>query len=306
MKVRLFDATSLTEFSPRNVCFAEADAGADVPAPGGNVPGPVGGDEPELVIEPEDHHNDNHDEADLEEYEYDAGKKYRVPKALKEQAEMGKDYRYKTGLTAAEKRAAEAERTRYAGMVKQLETNLKASEPQKPDAKMLDRTSPDYDPDAYHLARANWENWAQKTYGAEQERKRLEAEDNAKEERARGEKRTATERDLIKAFPQWRDPAVRAAERVKLEAYIAPRGHSPDEIKDVLDHDATTTEYAYKAMLYDQAIAKARARDNNTPAPDAITPTPVRKTTGGGGGRNSGPPKDTEGYIKWRQKGGKM
>ncbi len=300
MKVRLFDTTALTEFTPRNMCFAESDA-AD--APGGNVPGPVGGDEPEIAIEPEANDNQE-DDPDLEEYEYDAGKRYKVPKPLREQAEMGKDYRFKTGELAKERRAAADERTKYAGMVTQYERNLRASEPGKPDAAMLDRTSDKYDPDTYHLQRANWENWAQKTYGAEQERKRLEAEDNAKSERERGEKRTATERDLIKSFPAWKDPAVRASERVKLETFISARGHSPEEIKDVLDHDATTTEYAYKAMLYDQAVAKARAKTNDNP--DPVNVQPMRKASGGGGGGGSSkPPTDVASVKAQIARGGK-
>lgn len=274
-----------------------------------NVPGPVevpdDAPEPELEIVPDivDEGAPEAEEEELDEFEIE-GRKLRVPKIVKELAEQGKDYRYKTGLTAAERRAAEAEKTRYSALVKAAEETIKAAQPARPDAAMLDRMSDKYDPDTYHLQRAQWESWAQKAYDAEQERKRIDSEEGTKAERERSERKAATERELVKAFPQWKDPAAKAADRAKLEAYVAAEGVGADEVGEI-DVDHRIAKFAYKAMLYDQAVAKARAAKAGTEVQSHVVAAPVKRIGGGSTG-SGGVPKTTEGYIAWRRKGGKM
>lgn len=297
----LLDATSL--FTPRSMCFAEADA-STATATGGSGGVPTATD-PEPDIDIDVGTEDNGDEPDdLEEVEFE-GRRHKIPKGWKDPLEQGKDYRFKTGKVAEERRAAEADRARYKELNDRLITTLKATEPAQPDEAMLDRTSDKYDPDAYHLAAAKWRRWAQQAYEADQERKRLQSEDNAKADRERGERKSKTETELLRAFPQWKDPAVKAAERAKMEAYARENGVSDDEFGE-LDTDHRLTKMVYKSMLYDQAVAKALAK-RGEPQTETVIAQPVRKTSGGGGGRNSNdPPKDTESYIKWRKKGGKM
>lgn len=286
--------------------MSESTLGA--PAPVGETVAPVRevSEAPELELElEEDQEADAGMSAEeLEEYEYEQGKKYKVPKPLKELAEMGKDYRYKTGVVSQDRKAVEAEKTRYTQLVKQAEEVIKASQPPKPDPAMLDRMSEKYDPDTYHLQRANWEGWAQKAYQAEQERVRLESEASTKAELERAERKSTTDRELIKAIPQWRDAAVRASDRVKLDTYLTKTlGVSQEELGE-LDHDHRLTVGMYKAMLYDAALEKARARKTDE-LPNPPAAAPVRKV-GGGHGNNGGVPKGTEAYIKWRRAGGKM
>jgi len=276
------------------------------------MPGPVDSSEPdngaaetpeiEIEVEAPEEGDGSSEPDDLEELELE-GRKARIPKAWKDLVEQGKDYRYKTGIVANDKRAVDAEKARYTALVKQAEQTIKAHEPTRPDAAMLDRTSDKYDPDTYHLQRAQWEGWAQKSYAAEQERKRLEGEETTKAERLRGEQRTTTEREMLKAFPQWRDASVRAADRAKIEAYVKSEGVDQEEL-DTLDHDHRIAKFAYKAMLYDAAVAKSRARKDDAPA-NNVPAAPVRRV-GGGGGASGGVPKGTDAYIAWRKKGGKM
>ena len=296
MKVRhLFDL-DFVQFSPRSWCFAESDA-VDVGGGGGG-----GGDAeeaPEIEIE------ENAPETpadDLEDYEFE-GKKGRIPKEWKDWVEQGKDYRYKTGQLANEKRTVESDKARYAALVKQAEETIKANQPARPDDSMLDRMSEKYDPDRYHLERARWEKWAQSAYQAENERKRLDGEAMTKAEREREARRSTTDQELIKAIPKWKDSAAKAADRVRIENYAKNEGVDPGEFGE-LDVDHRLTKFVYKAMLFDEAVAKAKANKGDI-APSTTPATPVRRAQGGGGGVG-GPPKTTEGYIAWRRKGGKM
>lgn len=301
MKIRLLDTTSLSDFTPRNMCFAEPDA---APAGGGSAPAPVADEAPEIDIDPPSDDGGD-DDIDMDEFEYEPGRKARIPKPVKELAEMGKDYRYKTGLTAAERKEAAAAREKYQDLIKRTEAALKANEPSKPDESMLDRNSDKYDPDAYHLQRARWERWAQESWNASKERERLEAEDAEKNERARADKKSAAEREIVRLIPAWKDAATRAADEVKMKDHFSRHyGIDKDEFESI-HYDHRLAAMAYKTMKYDEAVAKAVARREEPQTP-GFTPAPVPRRQGGGSGRTSGPPKDTEGYIKWRKNGGKM
>jgi len=277
------------------------------------TPGPTGQDSgapanenteaPELEIEVDETPAGDEPD-DLEEIEYE-GRKAKIPKAWKDPLEQGKDYRYKTGKLAEEKRAIDADRARYSALIKQAEETLKSNQPAKPDEAMLDRMSDKYDPDAYHLQRARWEGWAQKLYGAEQERKRLEAEGQTKAERERAERKSAAEQALVKEIPKWRDSAARAADRAKTEGYLAKRfGITPEEAGE-MDLDHRLKVLAYESMLYREAVAKATARKGDEIQEPEVKAAPIRKV-GGGGGPTGGVPKGTDAYVAWRRKGGKM
>jgi len=290
---------NLGEFTPRNMCFAEADAGDQ-----GSRPEAVTEPEPEPEIDLDPEPEGNSEDEDLEEIEYE-GRKAKIPKAWKDPLEQGKDYRYKTGKLAERARAVEADAARYTALIKQAEETLKANQPSRPDEAMLDRMSDKYDPDAYHLQRARWEGWAQKLYGTEQERKRLESENQTKAERERAERKTTAEQALVKEIPKWRDSAARAADRAKTEQYLAKRFGITAEEAGEMDADHRLNVLAYESMLYREAVAKATARkDDAVQVPDT-KPAPVRRV-GGGGGPAGGIPKSTDAYIKWRQNGGKM
>ncbi len=283
-------------FHPRTMCFAEADAAEA----GAMRSEPV--EAPEIEVEIEEPAANENEPDDLEEIEHE-GRKHKIPKSWKDNLEQGKDYRFKTGKLSEERRAVEADKARYVAGIQEVEKTLKAIQPPMPDAAMLDRMSEKYDPDTYHLQRARWEKWAGDLHKAQQERQRLEGEEKTKAERERADRKAKSEAEILKAFPQWKDPAVKAADRVKMQTYAQMNGVDADEFGEI-DIDHRLAKFVHKAMLYDAAVEKARARKTDEPA--VVTkPAPTRKV-GGGGGNSGGIPKTTEDYIKWRRQGGKM
>lgn len=104
MKTRLFDTSSLTDFTPRNICFAEQDADA---APG------AGEAEPEIILEEDAPAGEDQAEDDVDELEI-GPTKHRVPRPVKEAWNgLQKTVQTEKEAIAAEKKAVEAERVRY-------------------------------------------------------------------------------------------------------------------------------------------------------------------------------------------------
>lgn len=71
---------------------------------------------------------------------------------------------------------------------------------------------------------------------------------------------------LIANIPEWKDEAKRKAGATELMSYLKTQGLSEQEIVSVTDHRAITQ--SYKAMKYDQLMAKASAaakKISNTP-----------------------------------------
>lgn len=79
---------------------------------------------------------------------------------------------------------------------------------------------------------------------------------------------------IVKAIPEWSDPQKRAAGAQAIDRYLDSMGISP-EMRQQID-SAPVLLVAHKAMLYDQAVANAKAKRTNgggvrTTAPAAQT-----------------------------------
>jgi len=234
---------------------------------------------------------------DLEEVEFD-GRKAKIPKAWKDPLEQGKDYRFKTGELAKERKTIETARTQYTGLIQRAEAALKANEPQRPDDSMLDPKSAKYDPDGYHLAVSRYNKWAAELFRTTQERKRLAKEDADKAANELTERKAKSQAAAIKAVPKWKDPAVRAADKARIEAYAqATLGVADDELGD-LEVDHRLNVAVYKAMLYDEAVAKHRAGKGATEEPVTV---PQKHVRGGSGSAAKSPSNMTMSeWMKWR------
>ena len=80
---------------------------------------------------------------------------------------------------------------------------------------------------------------------------------------------------LIANIPEWKDEAKRKAGATELREYLKTQGLSEQEIYSVTDHRAITQ--SYKAMKYDQMMAKASAAAKKI----ATTPQRVERPAGG-------------------------
>lgn len=222
------------------------------------------------------------EEDDGEDYEYE-GEKYRLPKKLAQHVKTGtlaeRDYRFKSGELATERRALEADRKAYQESLKTVQERLKAYEPARPDPAMLDPASEKYDRDTYYRQRDAWDAWDVKMKAANEakaaEDKRT-ADDSSKAKRDRIAKENEA---LLNKVPEWKDSAKRAAETTKIGEFAAKElGVSPQEFSEIDDHRLLVA--LRESMMY-RASLKAAQVDAKPIQTEPVKPLAVKKLNGG-------------------------
>jgi hypothetical protein len=187
------------------------------------------------------------------------------------------DYTRKTQKLAEERRAFETElvavteeRKRYADVVTKLEQRLEQESPE-PDWAELRAT---LEPGEFA---AQWAEWGQ--HKEKLEKVKAEAA-RARELAMQSEAERMTQhllserQKLVEKVPEWKDPQKLEAAYQELLGFAKEAGYTDDELAQVTDHRAVML--MRKAMLYDRAVAKAKATKGVKPAAPAPTPSAVQ------------------------------
>jgi hypothetical protein len=134
--------------------------------------------------------------------------------AQREQAINSKFQEAANVRRAAEQAAQEAAANRDA-YIQQLQVIEASIMPARPDPAMLNPQSPSYDPDGYHLARAQYEQTAEYLRNVQQQRAQAQAEAQAQQHRADAEWRQQVDVEwwpkLLAAVPELADPTKQSA-----------------------------------------------------------------------------------------------
>jgi hypothetical protein len=181
------------------------------------------------------------------------------------------DYTKKTTELAEQRKAAEAEtskareeRNQYMQGLQKAQAVLESQlqEQQNIDWHALRETDPNEFLKQWHL-HTERQATLQQVAG---QRQQLEQQAQAEHVQALKAHVESEREKLIANIPEWKDEAKRKAGATELMGYLKTQGLSEQEIVSVTDHRAITQ--SYKAMKYDQMIAKASAaakKISNTP-----------------------------------------
>lgn len=248
-----------------------------------------------------------HEESEDDYEDYDFGEeKLKLPKDfakyVKENTLREQDYRHKTGQIAEEKRQTETARTKYTDALKDVESRLKASEPQKADPAMLDPASEKYDRDAYYRLRDIHEQWNERMGAAKAALSEEEGKTKAEQNQKRREYLSKENEALVKAIPEWKDPVKRAAGMTEIAQHAQELGVSSDEWAALDDHRLLVA--LRESKLYRAGLKAAQAKAPGA-EPGAAKPQPlqVRRIGTGGASTAQNPAKmTTEQFMEWRKK----
>lgn len=181
------------------------------------------------------------------------------------------DYTKKTTELAEQRKTAEAEtakaraeRNQYMQGLQKAQAVLESQleDQQKIDWQALLETDPVEYLKQQHLAQSRQAQLQQ----ARQQSQQLEQAAHAEQSEALKAHVESEREKLIANIPEWKDEAKRKAGATELMNYLKTQGLSEQEIVSVTDHRAITQ--SYKAMKYDQMMAKASAaakKISNTP-----------------------------------------
>ena len=190
------------------------------------------------------------------------------------------DYTKKTQEIAEQRKTAEAEtakareeRSRYAEGLQKAASLLEAQlqEQQQIDWQKLLESDPVEYLKQQHLAQAR-QAQLQQTY---QQKQQLDAQAQAEHQAALKVHVESQRSELIAKIPEWKDEAAMKAGATELREYLKTQGLTEQEIYSVTDHRAIVQ--SYKAMKYDQMMAKASAAAKKI----ATTPQRVERPAGG-------------------------
>lgn len=296
MRTRPFVSSALTEFTPRNICFAEQDA--DAAGGGGEqdngADGEAESDAPEFLFDEDDGGGERESDDDTDELEI-GPQKYRVPKAVKEA------WNGVQKSTQAEKEAiATAKREQEAREVKHQEQMRLAATYVKEIGKIqaIDEQIADYD----KLTAADWLAWARQDAEAAQqaqigynamkaEKQRLmdsvrEKENTVKAQRDRelAEARERAEREIATRIKDWSPAKKESLLKVGNEL-----GFSPQELQGVA-HDPRVMAMLDELAQARAAKARARKAAEETKAAriaEQGKPEPIARARGNTGSSNS-------------------
>ena len=241
-------------------------------------------DEQDGDYQSEDDQDDDHesdaedDDSESEEIEHD-GKKYKVPKALKDSFLRQADYTHKTKALAEQRKAIEqhaqnlvAERTFYAnqlsGFVQQLSSQIQ-SLPSDEQLLQLSRT----DPAGYLQAKAERDYKLDQMRQAQQAQQYLSQQQEQDDQRSQAALLENERNSLMTKLPTWKDEKVAAKERSDISGYLAAEGYTQEEMAEVFDHRALLV--ARKAMLYDRMIAGKGKQQIKSPNRQQIKTLPA-------------------------------
>lgn len=217
------------------------------------------------------------------------------------------DYSRHMQALQAEKRAAQAERTRYQ---QQLELFIPESVAR---FQNLQQAAEQY------RQEGNFEALAAVQYDMQAEAARYH-QANAEAERIKGDNQAQSaaiaqqalrhaETTVIEAIPEWKNPAVRAAEIKDVAKVLGDfvgkhYGESaPQIMKSINDglYGAMPIVLARKALLYDKLMAKVAARKAGK-SEETSAPAPVQSVRTSGGASKDPDKMSADEWLAWRNK----
>lgn len=294
MKNRFFDTTSLTEFNPRNVCFAESDADDSVPA-GGGAPAPESAEE-ELVLDDDQPAAGAEGVEDDDTDELEIGpEKFKVPKKVKEAWNgVQKSTQTDKEALAAERKAVEERGKRYEENMRIASTYVK----EIGKIQAIDEQIAEYE----KLTPADWMAWAKQddkaaaqaqlgynALVAEKAKLLRSVQDKEQSIKTQREKEHAefvakSERELAAKIKDW-SPQKRDA----LFKVANDYGFSKEDLMPIA-HDARMYAVLEDASKYREAKARAKKVAEEAKAAAAASsgaPEPVRRARGNTGATTS-------------------
>lgn len=114
------------------------------------------------------------------------------------------------------------------------------------------------DPQKYLVERHNWEQKQSQLLQARQVQENLRRQEAERQEASNQQRVQEAKAKLQTAIPEWADPKKAAEGAIAIDRYLHDQGIAP-EMRAAID-SAEVLVIARKAMLYDQAIAAAKAR----------------------------------------------
>ena len=175
---------------------------------------------------------------------------------------------------------AAANRARYAEAIDQV---LGLVKPQQPDISLLDPQSPYYDPDSYHIARAQYEQSANLIGSLEQQREHIRAQQSQDEQAQFQRMWSEGGPKLLETVPDLADPAKRQAAERDMLIFAQDSGIPTGALAQASPEEVGIL---WKAMQYDrQKAAAARVKATAKPAPKPAQPAirpgvaPTRSST---------------------------
>ena len=148
---------------------------------------------------------------------------------------------------------------------------LSVVQPQKPPASMLDQSSSDYNPDAYHLALARYQEQAGLLNAVAQQRAQLAQQEETEQEQARQERIAEINSkhmpELVKLVPDFSNPEKANDAFMGLAKYALSQG-VPEET-ELAAFTAVELALLAKAKKYDEMMAAKAKVTPKAPKPSA-------------------------------------
>ncbi len=207
----------------------------------------------------------------------DAKAKIFAREAQRDQAVNSKFQEAANVRRQAEAIAQEAAANRDA-YIQQLEAIEASIMPRRPDPAMLNPQSPNYDPDSYHLARAQYEQTAEYLATVRQQRAQAEAQRAAQQSQADAEWRQQVEAEwqpkLLAAVPELASKEKAPAILADLTNYALSHGYDGAALEGATSADVLVL---WKAQQFDKQREaaqrmKAQPKPQPKPAAPAIRP----------------------------------
>lgn len=190
--------------------------------------------EPEAEAQPQDD--------EFEEIEWQDGKKYKIPKAVKSGLMLQSDYTKKTQSLAEQRKAFEqheqavqAERQWYANQLSQFTHQLAQSIQQGPSEEQLIELSK-RDPVAYIQARAERDMRMAQMAQAQKQQDVIRQQQEAEQKRQQAEYVTKERSTLLDKLPEWKDNSIAEREMREMAEYAQSIGYTPEELANVYNH----------------------------------------------------------------------
>lgn len=238
------------------------------------------------------------DDDELEDWE-DDGKTRKVPKSLKPHLMRDKDYRQKTMEVAEHRKAVEAEKARVEAEAKfhrenvrevaklvHLDEQLMAYE--KVDWDKLFRENKDQH--QYHMNKFQMLERQRNSLAGELQQKQQQKASEAQQETAKRYETSLAR--IAKEIPGWSDELAG-----KLNEYAVKQGYTLEELQEHVLHPQRVSTI-HKAYLFDQLMARTRAKAPKTEAPE-IVPVPKIATRRSPGNPM---PQDSDPIDVWMRK----
>lgn len=179
---------------------------------------------------------------ELEEIEWQDGKKYKIPKAVKPGLMLQSDYTKKTQSLAEQRkafeqheRAVQAERQYYANQLSQITQQLSQAIQQGPSEEQLIELSK-RDPVAYIQARAERDMRMAQLAQAQQQQDVIRQQQDSDQKRQQSEYIANERNTLLSKLPEWKDNSIAEREMKEMAEYAQSVGYTPEELANVYNH----------------------------------------------------------------------